>query len=94
MQKHPISGRFLPDPVAVNAHAPVVIGNVAPVSAPIPHGPLSAPGNLDDYSRAELVKIAARRSTEQGGTLQQRLEEAAKERGFSVDQTFNPLAGI
>ena len=87
--RHPDSGQYINKP-----SAPRVVGGPAPVSAPIPHGPLSPAGNLDDYSRAEIVKEAARRSTEQGGTIQQRAEEIAKERGVSIDPTFNPLAGI
>lgn len=95
MQKYPDTGRFIPAAVnAVPSHIPIVIGGAQPVSAPIPHGPLSKPGDLDDFSRAAFVKEAARRSTESGGTIQQRLEEVAKEHGVSVDPTFNPLAGI
>ena len=91
MQKHPINGRFVPAAIPINVN---VVGGPQPVSAPIPHGPLSAPGDLDDYTRAEIVKEAARRSTDQGGTIQQRMDEVAKERNVSVDSTFNPLAGI
>jgi hypothetical protein len=91
MQKHPINGRFVPAAIPINVN---VIGGPQPVSAPIPHGPLSAPGDLDDYTRADIVKEAARRSTVSGGTIQEQAAIVAAERGVSIDPTFNPLAGI
>lgn len=95
MLKHPVTGQFIPAAVnAVPAHVPIVIGGPAPVSAPTSHGPLSQPGDVSDYERAEIVKEAAIRSTTQGGSLTQNAEQIAKERRKTLDPSFNPLSGL
>lgn len=58
-------------------------------------GPGPVPSNAaTDEQRAAFIKVGARRSTETGGSMLQRAEQAANEQGLTINVGANPLAGI
>lgn len=97
MLKHPLNGRFIPAAInVVPANIPIVIGGPRAVEPPTSKGLGPVPSNaVDDYQRRELIKEGARRSTETGGSMLQRAEEAAREQSLTIHVGgVDPLVGI
>lgn len=86
MQKHPVTGQFVPKP-----DAPRVVGADPLVTPPVLRW-LNGPAPKDaaaEYGspagRSEIISEACIRSTVQGGTIPQHAADIASERGVKLD---------